>query len=119
MAGWFRADYTIPSVGVYDGNNNPLFSQNDVLIQGDNVGPQHTSFAFPTPLSAPLLRISFDPTGSEFFGEDAAIDNIQFSQVPEPSTVALLLASGLAACRICRKRVRNLRTYRRCFSSRK
>jgi hypothetical protein len=110
MAGWLRTDYTIRSVGVYDINGQPLFSQNDVLIQGDSVGPQHTSFAFASPLSGPLLRISFDPTGSAFNGEDAGIDNIQFTQVPEPSTLTLSAMILLVAWWLVRKRSQAVRS---------
>lgn len=99
MGGWARADYTINGVGV-QGDAATLFSQVQVLIEGDASGPGHTAFDFTTPLTGQELMIQID------FGNMAAsirdnigIDNIRFGQTP-PAVVplpasALLFGSGL------------------------
>ena len=87
----FGSDYTIAGVEVLAGAV-PLFSMSDVLVEGDLVGPRHTSFDFATPLSAPELLLRIDvsnlPAGSQ---DNIGLDSIRFGQVPEPGTAALLL----------------------------
>jgi MYXO-CTERM domain-containing protein len=104
LAGWFNTDYTINSVRVLGGGAT-LFSQSNVLVEGNFTGPRHTSFDFATPLSGPQLLIEIDrgnlPSGMR---DNIGIDNVRFGQdppvasveSPEPST-GLLLALGLIA----------------------
>jgi hypothetical protein len=77
MAAWPHLDYVINSVSVLDGNDNVLFNQNNVLIEGDAVGPQHTHFDF-AGVTAPTLKIEFDSRNVD--SDDVGIDNINFSQ---------------------------------------
>ena len=51
LGGWPLADYTINAVRVLDGADL-LFSQRDVLVEGDANGPRHTEFSFETPLDS-------------------------------------------------------------------
>lgn len=95
----FGSDYTIAGVSVF-AETATLFSETDVLVQGDASGPQHTAFAFDSPLSAPELLLEIDlsnlPSGIQ---DNVALDNLRFGQnppgVPEPTT--LFLASVVTA----------------------
>ncbi|MFN4243553.1 MAG: hypothetical protein ACK4PI_09975 [Tepidisphaerales bacterium] len=94
MAGWPRVDYTIPRVAVEDATTNTvLFEALNPLIRGATVDPitglQRTRFNFPTPLTATSMRVLF--VGGT---QNVAIDNIAFSQVPEPAAVGLLAPAG-------------------------
>jgi hypothetical protein len=101
LAGWPDADYTISEVRVLAGTTI-LFSQGDVLVEGDASGPRHTSFDFATPLSGNELRIEIDYSNLPGNQQDnVGIDNIRFGQfppatVPEPSSV-ILLCLGVSA----------------------
>jgi hypothetical protein len=98
----FGSDYVIAGVSVSAGATT-LFSEANVLVQGDGSGPGHTSFAFTTPLSAPELLLEIDlsnlPSGIQ---DNVAIDSVRFGQtpprsVPEASTSLLaVLLSALA-----------------------
>ncbi|HUT40260.1 MAG TPA: VPLPA-CTERM sorting domain-containing protein [Gammaproteobacteria bacterium] len=99
LAGWANTDYTINGVSVFS-NTAMLFSENNVLVEGDSSGPGHTAFDFATPLSAQQLVIEIDfsniLTGSQ---DNIGIDNIRFGQnppalIPIPAT-AWLFGSGL------------------------
>ena len=96
---------------------NALFSQNNVLVQGDFTGPRHTAFDFTTPLSGSQLLIAID-YGNLAGGQqdNIGIDNIRFGQNPpavlpppppngvaEPSSL-LLFAAGVGALLIRRRR---------------
>jgi hypothetical protein len=103
----FGADYTIAGVEVLAGAV-PLFSADDVLVEGGAGGPGHTSFAFTAPLSAPELLLRLDLSNLPALIQDnVGLDSIRFGQtppaVPEPGTAALLLG-GLAACGLVRRR---------------
>jgi hypothetical protein len=95
----FNSDYTIAGVSVF-AESATLFSEADVLVQGDLSGPPHTTFAFDNPFSAPELLLQVDlsnlPSGIQ---DNVALDNLRFGQtppgVPEPTT--LLLATLFAA----------------------
>lgn len=113
MAGWQNLSFaSIASVSVEDGNGNVLFSQSNVPIAGDAIGPRHTHFAFAN-LSAGELRIKFDSTtngqGVVLDSDDVGIDNIRFSQalasnVPEPGSAALLGLGLIGVLGLIRRR---------------
>ena len=117
LGGWPNTDYTINSVNVFAGGS-ALFSQNDVLVQGDSTGPGHTAFDFTTPLSGAQLLIAIDYSNLAGGQQDnIGIDNIRFGQDPpavlpppppngvaEPSSL-LLLSAGVGALLIRRRRV--------------
>jgi hypothetical protein len=104
LGGWNNADYSIAAVEILAGAGT-LFSAADVLVEGNFVGPRHTTFAFDEPLSAPEILIRLDLSNlSSGVQDNIGIDSIRFGQtppaVPEPGT-ALLVLCGLAitACR--------------------
>jgi hypothetical protein len=98
----FGADYVIAGVSVFAGATT-LFSEADVLVQGDLSGPRHTSFAFATPLSGPELLVEVDLSNLDSGIQDnVGMDSVRFGQtpprtVPEPTTALLLGALALAA----------------------
>lgn len=96
LAGWLRTDYVINSVEVLGGQGQSLFFQANVLVQGDANGPQHTSFNF-APLSSGAITIRVDATNvtTGFGSENVGLDNVRFSQVPEPATATLALCGLL------------------------
>ncbi|HEU4429422.1 MAG TPA: hypothetical protein VFT98_11755 [Myxococcota bacterium] len=107
----FGTDYVIAGVSVIAGAAT-LFSQTDVLVEGDAAGPGHTTFAFATPLSAAELLLVVDVSNlSPGIQDNVALDSVRFGQtpprtVPEPSAGATLLAAaGVAgAARASRRR---------------
>lgn len=111
LGGWPNSDYTIAGVSVFDGATQ-LFSQSNVLVQGDVTGPRHTSFTFATPLSGANLQIRIDLTGLGGNSDNIGIDNIRFGQdravaggVPEPATWATMIAGfGLVGGAMRRRR---------------
>jgi hypothetical protein len=106
LAGYPQADYTIDAVTVY-GGVTPLFSQSNVLVEGNLTGPRHTSFAFATPLRGPELLIEIDFSNLALNVQDnIGIDNIRFGQdppeampeempeeMPEPAALPFFLAA--------------------------
>jgi len=109
LAGWPNADYTIAGVAVLAGAVT-LFSQSNVLVEGNATGPGHTTFAFATPLSAPEVLLRLDISNLSSGAQDnVGIDSIRFGQtppaIPEPQT-ALLVLAGLAVTAMRRSRVR-------------
>lgn len=112
LAGYPQADYTIDAVTVYSGVT-PLFSQSNVLVEGNLTGPRHTPFVFATPLRGPEILIEIDFSNIAVGAQDnIGIDNIRFGQdpsealpeeMPEPAALPLLLSAlgvlGFAARR--------------------
>lgn len=107
----YGSDYVIAGVSVFAGATE-LFSEANVLVQGDAFGAQHTTFAFSEPYSAPELLVQVDLSNlTPGIQDNVAMDSIRFGQtpppaIPEPAPVVLLLA-GLtlvtAACRRSRR----------------
>jgi len=83
LAGANNQDYTIKSLTVFDGFGQPLFAQNNVVVQGDAVGEPHTHLAFnhaTRPLSR-VLRIHIDVSNIETHSA-IGVDNVSFYEVP-------------------------------------
>jgi hypothetical protein len=101
MAAWTH-DYAIVSVKVLNESNAQLYSQGNVLIQGDAVGPRHTDFNFGSPLVGQSLTIRIDATNLGPAFVNIGLDNVVFSQVPEPASIVLLLFGclGIAFVRV-------------------
>lgn len=96
MAGWSQADYTINSVKVLNESNAELYSQLNVLVEGNGVGPAHTDFSFGSPLVGQAITIRIDATNlSTLSFANIGLDNVVISQVPEPAGIALLLCGAL------------------------
>ncbi len=96
LAGWPNHDYTINRVEVLEGVTS-LFSQSNVLVEGDAIGPTHSSLSFSTPLAGTGLLIQIDYSNIPASQQDnIGLDNLRFGQfpspVPEPSTWAFFLA---------------------------
>lgn len=117
LAGWPLSDYTINEVTITSGGTT-LFSQSNVLVEGNATGPGHTSFDFTSPLMGPDLLIDIDFANIVAGQQDnLGIDNIRFGQnpppgitptrIPEPGSLALF-GVGLAVLRRIgsRKRLR-------------
>lgn len=113
LGGWPNADYVINAVRVLDGSTE-LFSQSNVLVEGDFNGPRRTSFAFSLPLAGNQLLIEIDYSNLPGNQQDnIGIDNIRFGQSPPPATsvpetpTAYLLSMSLIAlgCVRLRRRV--------------
>ena len=107
LAGWPNTDYIINSVQVLSGLT-PLFSQASVLVEGDAIGPMHTSFDFVTPLIASELLIQIDYSNLAGDQHDnIGIDNIRFGQTPPvvvPIPAAwLLFFSALTSLAFCNR----------------
>lgn len=97
LAGWANTDYTIAAVRVI-GNATTLFSQENVLIEGDFIGNRHTSIDFAAPLTAAELLIQIDYTNLPGGQHDnIGLDNVRFGQTPPvavPLPIPLLLLGG-------------------------
>lgn len=96
LAGWSNADYTIDAVRVYGTGNVLLFSQSDVLVQGNFDGPRRTTFDFGPGLVSSVLRLEIDADRLGTASVNIGLDNVQFSQTPEPATIVTW--SALACC---------------------
>jgi hypothetical protein len=80
LAGYQRSDHVINSVTVRDAAGKTLFSRTQVKVEGDAVGPQHSTFAFAAPLTSSALVIRVDSRNLGALGDDVGMDNICFSQ---------------------------------------
>jgi len=110
LAGWPGADYTIAAVEVLAGAV-PLFSESNVLVEGNATGPRHTTFAFGPPLSAPEILLRLDLSNLAVNARDnIGIDSVRFGQtppaIPEPGTALLLLCGLASTAAVRRRRVR-------------
>jgi hypothetical protein len=108
LGGWPNTDYTIAAVRVLDGAA-PLFSQTNVLVEGNTSGPRHTSFDFAEPLRGSALVIQIDYSNlAAGLQDNIGIDNIRFGQdppgVPEPAGL-LIFAGGLICLLLCNRRI--------------
>jgi hypothetical protein len=102
-------------VTVLDGST-ALFSQSNVLVEGNSSGPRHTSFGFAVPLTGSQLLVQVDYSNLPGSQQDnIGIDNVRFGQspppgpdpvpVPEPSS-GLLLAMSLIGLALYRRPAR-------------
>lgn len=99
LAGWANADYTINAVNIF-GDGTLLFSQANVLVEGDFNGSRHTAFDFSTPLTAAQLLIQIDIGNIAAGNQDnIGLDNIRFGQTPPAAipvpAAGVLFGSGL------------------------
>lgn len=104
----FGGDYVIAGVSVFAGAMS-LFSQTDLLVQGDPSGPRHTSIAFTPPLSAPELLVQVDLSNlAAGIQDNVGMDSIRFGQrppgdIPEPLGYLILIVAGIGiACGVRR-----------------
>jgi hypothetical protein len=120
LGGWNRTDRTIKAVTVFDGTpfpiitpTNQIYSQSNVVVEGDGNGPSRTSFVFNTPLVSSHIYILIDASNLGDDSELVGIDNIRFGQelaaepVPEPATLTIwgLGALGCAAAAYRRRKL--------------
>jgi hypothetical protein len=111
LGGWPNADYTINGVSIFS-STATLFSQSDVVVEGDLTGPRHTAFDFTPPLSAGQLRIQIDFSNlAGSIQDNIGIDNIRFGQnppalVPVPAAAWLFGSGLLGLVGIARRRVK-------------
>jgi hypothetical protein len=97
---------TINGVTVYDAGGTPLFSQTNVYVPIST----HISFeTFPTPLVDTMLILEIDARNvtAAFGNEDIGVDNIRFSQVPEPGNISLAAVAIGASLIAARRRRRD------------
>lgn len=87
---------------VEDGQGNSLFSMSNVPV-GDSSQP-HQHYDFSSGLIASEINIVVDTTGLNGHSDNIGLDNIQFGQVPEPTTCALLLLGAALWVTTHRKR---------------
>lgn len=112
MASWDPDDYSINSVKVFDASNNAIFTQSNVLVHGDGLAPLHTSMVLPSSVVSQQLRLEIDSSNITAFwrSESICLDNLSFSQVPEPSTLgATVLLAFATGGYFKRKKARELK----------
>lgn len=97
LAGWPMTDYTMPGGVRVTSGADTLFSQSNVLVQGNAVGPRHTHFDFGPGLAAQSLTLRIDLASLGNNSDNIGLDNVRFGQladpaaVPEPTTWALMI----------------------------
>lgn len=112
LAGWYRTDYNLPGGVQVTSGADTLFSQSNVLVQGNGLGPKHTSFDFGAGLTGQSLALRINLAGLGNNSDNIGIDNIRFGQsapagVPEPGVWALMIlgmAGAGSALRLQRRR---------------
>lgn len=111
LGGWPQSDYTLPGLQVIDGASNVLFSQANVLVQGNGVGPRHTTFDFGAGLTGQSLTLRLNLAGLNNNSDNIGLDNVRFGQsgapvggVPEPTSWALMIAGFAGAGAALRRR---------------
>jgi hypothetical protein len=94
LAGWFHTDRPDQPLLILDGGYNELMTLSPFDVEGNFVAPQHSSVVLDL-THAGTVRIQFADNWN------VGIDNVDFDQVPEPGTLALLGAGlvGLGARR--------------------
>lgn len=112
LAGWPSKDYALPGGVRVTSGANTLFSQSNVLVQGDTIGPRHTAFDFGAGLTGQSLTLRIDLTGLANNSDNIGLDNVRFGQVggpaavPEPATWALMILGMAGAGAALRQRRR-------------
>lgn len=113
LAGWPSKDYALPGGVRVTSGADSLFSQTNVLVQGDTTGPRHTSFDFGAGLSGQALTLRIDLAGLAGNSDNIGLDNVRFGQValpttpvPEPATWALMILGMAGAGAALRQRRR-------------
>lgn len=111
LGGWPQFDYTLPGLQVIDGASNVLFSQANVLVQGNGVGPRHTTFDFGAGLTGQTLTLRLNLAGLNNNSDNIGLDNVRFGQsggpvagVPEPTSWALMILGFAGAGAALRRR---------------
>jgi len=98
---YFADPVQIDSLSVVDGsNNNVLYHSTDVDVSLYS----HSTIDFGPGVTAETLVLIVDARNLYTMNDEIGIDNIAFSQVPEPSTYALLTGLVVLALTIRRRR---------------
>lgn len=115
LAGWPSKDYALPGGVRVTSGADTLFSQANVLVQGDTVGPRHTGFDFGSGLAGQALTLRIDLAGLANNSDNIGLDNVRFGQValpttpvPEPATWALMILGMAGAGAALRQRRRDV-----------
>ena len=95
--GNYSNNLVIPGITVTDESGAVLYAQIPMQT-GSATGP-HVPIVFDSPLQGQTLTIHVDTSGLGNSSDNVGLDNIQFSQVPEPATMLLLGLGSLAALR--------------------
>ncbi len=113
LAGWPSKDYLLPGGVRVTSGADSLFSQANVLVQGDTTGPRHTGFDFGAGLAGQALTLRIDLAGLAGNSDNIGLDNVRFGQValpttavPEPATWALMILGMAGAGAALRQRRR-------------
>jgi hypothetical protein len=110
LAAWSGTDYVIDGVTV-SSEAGILFSQANVLVEGDVSGPRRTTFGFADPLIGQELLIAIDFSNMlAGLQDNIGLDNVRFGQtgladasgppttVPAPESLGLMALGLLGLC---------------------